>query len=147
MRQFYIITILAITTLACQKVEDKEVETSFFEEGIKLEEPTTAMSKPVLIHTVFFWAKEGTTPDQLKDFEQGLIKLGTCPQIKDFFWGPPASTEKRDVVDNSYDYAINVHFASLEDQAAYQNEPIHKAFIEDHKDIWGKVIVYDNKMK
>ena len=100
--------------------------------------------KPVLIHTVFFWTKEGTTDAQKKAFEVGLEKLGTCPQIGTFYWGPPAPTEKRDVVDNSYDYAINVHFNSLEDQAAYQAEPIHLQFIEDHKDIWGKVIVYDN---
>lgn len=105
------------------------------------------MEKPVLIHTVFFWTKEGTTDEQKKAFEQGLVKLGTCPQIQAFFWGPPAPTEARGVVDNTYDYAINVHFESLEKQAEYQVEPIHKAFIADHEDLWGKVIVYDNVVK
>ena len=103
--------------------------------------------KPVLIHTVFFWTKEGTTAEQKKDFEAGLVKLGTCPQIQSFFWGPPAPTENRDVVDNTYDFAINVHFASVDDQNEYQDEPIHQEFIENHKDIWGKVVVYDNVVR
>jgi len=100
--------------------------------------------KPALIHTVFFWSKEGTTAEQKAAFAKGLEKLGTCPQIHSYYWGPPAPTEAREVVDNSYDYAINVHFASVEDQNAYQSEPIHLEFIENHKDIWDKVIVYDN---
>lgn len=101
-------------------------------------------SKPALIHTVYFWTKEGTTEAQLKAFEKGLVKLGTCPQIASFNWGPPAPTEARGVVDNSYTFAINVHFNSVADEKAYQTEPIHLAFIEAHKDIWSKVIVYDN---
>lgn len=103
--------------------------------------------KPSLIHTVFFWTNEGTTDDQMKAFEEGLVKLGTCPQIQSFFWGPPAPTEARDVVDNTYDYAINVHFASKEDQDAYQVDPIHQEFIENHKDLWAKVVVYDNVVR
>lgn len=108
---------------------------------------TTNMEKPVLIHTVFFWVKEGTTDIERQAFEKGLVMLGTCPQIHNFYWGPPAPTEARGVVDNTYDYAINVHFKSLDDQAEYQKEPIHMKFIEDHKDLWGKVIVYDNTIK
>ena len=107
----------------------------------------TQFMNPVLIHTVFFWTKEGTTEEQKKAFEAGLVKLGTCPQIGAFYWGPPAATEKRGVVDNSYDYAINVHFESLEMQAAYQPEPIHMEFIENHQDLWDKVVVYDNQVR
>lgn len=108
---------------------------------------TTTMTKPVLIHTVFFWVKEGTSAKDAQSFEEGLVTLGTCPQIQNFHWGPPAPTEARGVVDNTYDYAINVHFKSLNDQAAYQKEPIHLKFIDDHKDLWEKVIVYDNTIK
>lgn len=104
-------------------------------------------SQPILIHTVFFWIKEGTPAEDREAFEKGLVMLGTCPQIASFYWGPPAATEARGVVDNSYDYAINVHFASLDLQADYQKEPIHLKFIEDQKDLWAKVIVYDNAVK
>ncbi|MEL6390997.1 MAG: Dabb family protein, partial [Bacteroidota bacterium] len=109
-------------------------------------ESSQEMNKAALIHNVYFWVKEGTTDEQLASFEKGLKKLGTCPQIDQYYWGAPASTIARDVVDHSYAYAINVHFASVELQEEYQTEPIHLAFIEDHKDIWSKVIVYDNEV-
>ena len=105
------------------------------------------MSKPGLIHTVYFWTKEGTSKEDLAAFEKGLVTLGTCPTIQAYYWGPPAPTEDRGVIDNSYTYAINVHFATLEDEAAYQIEPIHLKFIEDHNAIWEKVVVYDNIVK
>ena len=108
---------------------------------------TNENMKPALIHTVYFWTKEGTTDEQMKDFEKGLIKLGTCPQIASYFWGPPAPTEARGVVDNTYTYAISSQFNSVADEKAYQSEPIHLAFIEAHQDIWEKVIVYDNVVK
>lgn len=103
--------------------------------------------KPFLIHNVYFWAKEGTSEERLKDLEKGLVALGTCPSIQNYYWGPSAPTEARDVVDHSYDYSVSVHFASIEDQDAYQTDPIHLKFIEDCQDIWGKVIVYDNVVK
>ena len=105
---------------------------------------TIVMSKPHMAHTVYFWLKEGTSEEDKKAFEKGLDKLGTVPGIHTFFWGAPASTEKRDVVDNSYQYAINSFFSSLEDQLAYQEHPIHLEFIKNHSHIWESVKVYDN---
>ena len=125
---------------------DRKIESSLSDTSAN-EKTTEMKQKPTLIHTVFFWVKEGTSDGDKAFFEQGLAKLGTCPQIQDFYWGPPAPTEARDVVDNSYSYAINVHFASVADQDAYQQEPIHLAFIEDHKDIWERVVVYDNVVR
>lgn len=134
----YIILLLA--TIACQPQKgDAPVAT--------IENQETKMTKPALIHTVYFWTKEGTTEEQTKAFEKGLEKLGTCPQIHSFFWGPPAPTEARGVVDNTFSYAISVQFASIEKQNEYQKEPIHLEFIENHQDIWEKVIVYDNTVK
>lgn len=136
---------LLLTTISCKV---KSADAAPVEGTIKKSsEKSIEMNKPVLIHTVFFWTKEGTTADQMTAFENGLVKLGTCPQIQSFYWGPPAPTEARGVVDNTYDYAINVHFASVEKQNEYQTEPIHLEFIENHKDLWEKVIVYDNNVK
>jgi hypothetical protein len=108
---------------------------------------TAQMKKPGMIHTVFFWVKEGTSNADIQAFEKGLEKLGSCPQIQSYYWGPPSSTEQRGVVDGSFTYAINVHFATIEDQNAYQEEPIHLEFIENHNAIWEKVIVYDNDVR
>lgn len=101
-----------------------------------------AETKPSFTHTVFFWMKEGLTNEEAKLFESELEILGTCPTIQSYKWGKPAGTQ-REVVDNSYTYAWILDFASVEDQDAYQVEPIHLAFIEKCKNLWTKVQVYD----
>lgn len=104
----------------------------------------SAMAKPAMAHNVYFWLKEGTSEDQIKAFERGLQKLGTVPSIMSYYWGPPAPTEDRNVIDNSYAYSINALFQKLEDQEKYQKDPIHLEFIKNHQDIWETVKVYDN---
>jgi hypothetical protein len=102
------------------------------------------MKTPAMAHNVYFWLKENTTDEQRMEFEKGLQKLGTVPSIHSYYWGVPAPTEDRDVIDNSYHYSINALFLSLEDQRLYQEDPIHLDFIENHNEIWESVKVYDN---
>jgi len=104
------------------------------------------MSKPALAHIVYFWLKEGTTEEDKKAFEKGLVLLGKIPLIQSFNWGTPAKAEKRDVVDDSFDYCINSFFATTEDEAAYQIDADHYVFINNHSHIWEKVIVYNNEV-
>ncbi|MEM1124571.1 MAG: Dabb family protein [Bacteroidota bacterium] len=130
-----------------------QVDTTMQNELAQLKEKLAAAEQAVaaantdetaFIHTVFFWMKDGVTDEQKADFvANGMGKLKDCPQIYKVFYGPPAGTP-REVVDNSYDYAWVCHFKSKADQDAYQTEPIHLKFIEDYKDLWGRVQVYDN---
>jgi hypothetical protein len=60
-------------------------------------------SAPPMIHHVFFWLK---TPSSKADRDQliaGLNTLRAIDVVQQLHIGVPASTEKRDVVDNSYD--------------------------------------------
>ena len=96
------------------------------------------------VHTVFFWMNENVTNEQKANFaKSGLGELIKVPSIYRSYFGPPAKTP-RGVVDNSYDFALICHFKNKEDQDAYQIDPIHLKFIEDYKDLWKSVIVYDN---
>lgn len=97
------------------------------------------------IHTVFFYLNGDVIHKQRKAFEEGMMKLGTCPTIDNFRIGKPAMTP-RDIVDNDYDYLWVVEFKNSADQEAYQNEPIHLEFIEHYKDLWKDVKVYDSMM-
>lgn len=97
---------------------------------------------PTFVHTVFFWMKEDLSDEEAKFFESELEKLGQCPTINSYKYGKPAGTP-REVVDNSYGYAWIVDFATSEDQDAYQEEPIHLEFIDNCKDLWTRVQVYD----
>ena len=100
-------------------------------------------SKTPLVHHVFFWLKNpGSTSDRDKIVE-GLKTLRKIEAIKELRIGVVASTEKRDVVDNSWAVSELMFFEDLAGQTIYQDHPIHQKFIKDCSHLWDKVIVYD----
>jgi len=100
-------------------------------------------SKTPLVHHVFFWLKNpGSVADRDKIVE-GLKTLRKIEAIKELRIGVVASTEKRDVVDNSWGVSELMFFEDLAGQAIYQDHPIHQKFIKDCSHLWDKVIVYD----
>jgi hypothetical protein len=98
--------------------------------------------KNTFVHHVFFWLKEPENSDVRKQFEDGLNKLITVPQIQSHHIGTPVESP-REVVDDSFTYSYMAFFKSKEDQNTYQTHPIHLQFIEDCQHLWNKVIVYD----
>jgi len=99
--------------------------------------------KNIFVHHVFFWLKEPDNSDDRKQFEQGLNKLITVPQIQSHHIGTPVESP-REVVDDSFTYSYMAFYKSKEDQEIYQTHPIHLQFIEDCQHLWKKVIVYDS---
>lgn len=99
--------------------------------------------KAGFVHIVYFWLKSEVTEAEKVDFEKGVHTLMEIDLIQMSLVGPPAMTP-RSVVDNSYHYAIMSAFASKEDHDAYQTHPDHDIFIENHKDKWERVQVYDH---
>lgn len=96
-----------------------------------------------LIHHVFFWLKNpGSVADRDK-LVAGLRTLKAISHIRALHIGLPAPTEKRDVVDASYDVSEMMFFGSVEDQKSYQDHPIHQAFIANYGHLWERVVVYD----
>lgn len=95
-------------------------------------------------HTVYFWFKN---PDNIADkakFETSLKTfLKNSKYAKTNFIGTPPKSS-RDVVDGSFTYSLIVTFESAEAQEGYQKEEAHLIFIEECKDLWEKVIVYDS---
>ncbi len=104
---------------------------------------TPTAATPGFIHTVYFYAAEGLTDKRKTEFIDGLAELAKTPSIQKVYYGPPAGTP-REVVDNNYLLAWICHFKSSEDHDLYQKDPIHLKFIEDYKDVWSKVLIYDN---
>lgn len=97
----------------------------------------------MLIHTVFFYLKPDLSAADRSAFAEGVATLGKIPSLSAFYLGTPASTGKRPVIDDTYDYAITCVLADVAAHDAYQVDPIHLAFIHDHKDKWTTVKVYD----
>lgn len=94
-------------------------------------------------HVVYFWFNEPNNEEARERFEASLNKfLKRSEYAKTNFVGTPPKAV-RDVVDDSFTYNLIVTFESAEAQEGYQNEQAHLAFIEECKDLWKKVIVYD----
>jgi len=70
--------------------------------------------KNTFIHHVFFWLKEPDNSNAREQFEQGLNKLITVPQIQSHHIGTPVESP-REVVDDSFTYSYMVFFKSKED--------------------------------
>ncbi|RFZ85891.1 Dabb family protein [Mucilaginibacter terrenus] len=108
--------------------------------------PTINMeSKYPIVHHVFFWLKNPGSVEDRERIIAGLKTLRKIETIKELRIGVVASTEKRDVVDNSWAVSELMFFKDLEGQATYQSHPIHQQFIKDCSHLWEKVIVYDAK--
>ena len=95
-------------------------------------------------HTVYFWFKNPDDANGRTKFEASLKKFLKNSQFAktNFIGIPPKST--RDVVDDSFTYSLIVTFDSAESQEGYQKEEAHLLFIEECKDLWEKVVVYDS---
>jgi hypothetical protein len=106
--------------------------------------PTTPMkTKYPVVHHVFFWLKN---PGSIADRDQlaaGVKTLSKIETVKELHVGIVASTEKRDVVDNSWAVSELMFFSDLAGQATYQTHPLHLEFIKTCSHLWEKVVVYD----
>lgn len=103
---------------------------------------TTSNPKP-LIHQVFFWLKNSNSKADSDLLIQGIKTLAAVETVGSLQVGVPASTEKRDVVDYSWNVSETLTFNSTADQLAYQQHPIHLDFVKNYAHLWDKVLVYD----
>lgn len=96
-------------------------------------------------HVVYFWFKNPDDASHRNRFEKSLNTfLQNSKYAKTNFIGTPPKAV-RDVVDDTFTYNLIVTFESAEAQEAYQAEEAHLIFIEECKDMWDKVMVYDAK--
>jgi hypothetical protein len=98
---------------------------------------------PKLVHHVFFWLKNPDSKEDLAKLLAGLRTLTKIETVRGAHFGVPASTEKRDVVDNSYSASEILFFDDTAGQKTYQDHPIHKQFVADCSHLWQRVVVYD----
>jgi hypothetical protein len=104
---------------------------------------TAVSNYPKLVHHVFFWLKNPNSKEDLEKLLKGLRTLARIESVRGVHFGVPASTEKRDVVDNSYSASEILFFDDTAGQKIYQDHPIHKQFVADCSHLWEKVVVYD----
>lgn len=96
-------------------------------------------------HTVYFWLNNPENQNDIKAFEKSLIRfISNSKYIKTMHVGIPAATN-RDVIDTTYTYSLLLTFSNKADHDKYQEEDIHKRFIQESAHLWKKVLVYDSE--
>jgi hypothetical protein len=103
----------------------------------------TATVPAKLVHHVFFWLKNPDSKEDLAQLLAGIRGLGAIETVRGIHVGVPASTEKRDVVDNSYSASEILYFDDTAGQKTYQDHPLHQKFVAECSHLWSKVVVYD----
>ncbi|MDB5013774.1 MAG: Stress responsive alpha-beta barrel protein [Daejeonella sp.] len=103
-------------------------------------------SKTFLHHYVLFWLKPDLSEEKIKEFTGFFEELRKIKGIKSLSYGRAAATASRDVVDNSFSYALSITFPGLDEQSLYQKDPIHLKAIEKFSSFWDKVVVHDSMM-
>ncbi len=111
--------------------------------GTRAASTTVTNTMPKLLHHVFFWLKNPDSNADRAKLIAGVKSLAAIETVRSIHVGVPASTEKRDVVDNSYHVSELLGFDDVAGQDAYQVHPLHKKFVDEHQHLWSKVVVYD----
>jgi len=96
----------------------------------------------MLSHHVLFWLKADTTEDQKAAFRKGLESLEKIETVIQFHVGTPAPIE-RAVVDITYSFSLVLFFEDLAGHDVYQVHELHKAFLEEFRVLFEKVVIYD----
>jgi hypothetical protein len=104
---------------------------------------TNMKTKYPIVHHVFFWLKNPGSVEDRDKLAAGVKTLAKIETVKEIHVGVVASTEKREVVDNSWAVSELMFFSDLAGQATYQTHPIHLEFIKNCSHLWEKVVVYD----
>ncbi len=99
----------------------------------------------MVTHIVYFWLKEGLDQESKDQFVAGAKSLLSIDSLAHGYVGVPASTEKRAIIDSSYDYALITIFEDIEAHDAYQVHPVHDAFRE-LAHLWDRVQIYDSEI-
>lgn len=104
----------------------------------------TASTLPPISHHVFFWLNNPESITDKHALIDGIKTLATIEGVQAVHIGEPASTESRDVIDNSYSVTELLFFDSIDAEQHYQSHPIHQEFIANCAHLWRKVVVFDS---
>lgn len=141
-----ILVIIALSMTSCTDQKNPDL-VSNVDELNTLKVELKKLRSPQLMHTVYVWLKEDLSEEDFYSFLEDAEDLGNIKSVARLRIGKPAKTENREVVDQSYSYAMNIEFDSIADQNAYQVDSIHLKFVENNEDKWEKIMVYDNMMQ
>ena len=99
---------------------------------------------PLIVHNVFFSLKDNSPKAREKLIEACKKHLTKHPGTVYFAAGPIADDFKREVNDRDFDVALTIVFEDRKAHDLYQDAARHQQFIDENKDNWKKVRVFDS---
>lgn len=105
---------------------------------------TLPAAEPPMGHMVFFTLKENNAKNQQKLVDACEKYLSGHEGTVYFSAGPRAKDFKREVNDQDFDVALHLVFKNKAAHDKYHTHPRHLKFIEENKDLWNKVRVFDS---
>ena len=100
---------------------------------------------PLIGHMVYFKLNDATEENKKKLVEACKKYLAEHDGVVFFSAGVISDALKRDVNDREWDVALHLVFADKAAHDKYQDHPEHLKFIEENKDLWAKVRVFDSE--
>jgi quinol monooxygenase YgiN len=98
----------------------------------------------MLVHNVFFTLKDPSKENVEKLTENCKKYLIKHDGVAYFGVGPRCEELDREVNAKDFHFALHLVFKNKAAHDKYQDAPDHLKFIEESKDLWSKVRVYDN---
>lgn len=103
-----------------------------------------AAAEPQLAHMVFFTLKDKSPEARQKLVGACKKYLSKHPGTVYFSAGTLCKELDRPVNDREFDVALHLVFKNKADHDRYQDAALHLQFIEENKDNWMKVRVFDS---
>jgi ABC-type sugar transport system substrate-binding protein len=108
--------------------------------------PAFAAEETAIGHMVYFTLKDNSADAKKKLVEACKKYLKEHDGVVLFAAGTRAEDFKREVNDVEWDVALHLIFKNKAAHDKYQDAAMHKQFIEENKDNWKKVRVFDSEI-
>lgn len=105
-----------------------------------------AQERP-LAHMVFFTLREDSPENRQRLVDACHEHLAGHQGVIHFSAGEIADELRREVNDRQFDVALHLVFQSKQAHDRYQTHPRHLTFIEQNKQLWSQVRVFDSYLK
>jgi Stress responsive A/B Barrel Domain len=105
---------------------------------------TKAAQGPQLAHMVYFKLKDSSGANRAKLSAACKLFLSGHEGTVSFATGTLAGDFNRDVNDRDFDVSLHLVFINKEAHDKYHEHPRHLKFIDENKDNWEKVRVFDS---
>jgi hypothetical protein len=109
--------------------------------------PAPQPNRPMLSHNVFFKLKDPSVASKQALVAACQKYLSDHPGTVWFAAGVLAGEFDREVNDRDFDVALHVVFADRAAHDQYQTAPKHEQFIQENRDSWQSVRVFDSWVK